>query len=217
MIWESNVPVSATILTLWYLNNLSLCIRCFVYSVFNDQSATQACNRLTDLQEFRSSQTVKVNPDRPQQQARFLTLEVSRVWMKTTIIISLFPFNQGAFKACARVSELQVFTHTAEVKVDPDKPLEGVRLAVLQVALCEWLSHCISHMMSNWRPNLTPTKNWEIPTKLFKDIGWLKIYSFCLMTSVFVLNLKSLMLNVIDGSLDLVQVFIAELLFFFSF
>lgn len=57
--------------------------------------------------------------------------------MKTTIIISLFPFNQGAFKACARVSELQVFTHTAEVKVDPDKPLEGVRLAVLQVALCE--------------------------------------------------------------------------------
>lgn len=44
--------------------------------------------------------------------------------------------NQGAFKACARVPELQAFTHTAEVKVDPDKPLEGARLAVLQVALC---------------------------------------------------------------------------------
>ncbi|KAI3377847.1 hypothetical protein L3Q82_008984, partial [Scortum barcoo] len=75
--------------------------------------AIQACNRLADLQEFKSSQTVKVNPDRPQQQARFITLE-------------------GAFTACAKVSELQVFTQTAEVKVDPDKPLEGARLAVLQ-------------------------------------------------------------------------------------
>lgn len=42
--------------------------------------------------------------------------------------------NQGAFTACARVSELQAFTQTVEVKVDPDKPLEGARLAVLQVA-----------------------------------------------------------------------------------
>ncbi|XP_036950736.1 methenyltetrahydrofolate synthase domain-containing protein isoform X3 [Acanthopagrus latus] len=42
------------------------------------------------------------------------------------------PNFKGAFTACAKVSELQVFTHTAEVKVDPDKPLEGARLAVLQ-------------------------------------------------------------------------------------
>ncbi|XP_070818880.1 methenyltetrahydrofolate synthase domain-containing protein isoform X1 [Chaetodon trifascialis] len=42
------------------------------------------------------------------------------------------PNFKGAFAACGRVSELQVFTHTAEVKVDPDKPLEGARLAVLQ-------------------------------------------------------------------------------------
>uniref|UniRef100_A0A8D2ZHK4 Methenyltetrahydrofolate synthase domain-containing protein n=1 Tax=Scophthalmus maximus TaxID=52904 RepID=A0A8D2ZHK4_SCOMX len=42
------------------------------------------------------------------------------------------PNFKGAFTACARVSELQVFTQTPEVKVDPDKPLEGVRLAVLQ-------------------------------------------------------------------------------------
>ncbi len=44
-------------------------------------------------------------------------------------------FKQGAFTACGKVTELQVFTQTAEVKVDPDKPLEGARLAVLQVAL----------------------------------------------------------------------------------
>uniref|UniRef100_A0A4W6C284 Methenyltetrahydrofolate synthase domain-containing protein n=1 Tax=Lates calcarifer TaxID=8187 RepID=A0A4W6C284_LATCA len=42
------------------------------------------------------------------------------------------PNFKGAFTACAKVSELQVFTKTPEVKVDPDKPLEGARLAVLQ-------------------------------------------------------------------------------------
>lgn len=74
------------------------------------------------LQEFKSSQTVKINPDR---HARFVALEVSRP------VLSVSP--QGAFTACAKVCELPVFTHTAEVKVDPDKPLEGVRLEVLQV------------------------------------------------------------------------------------
>ncbi|XP_029000664.1 methenyltetrahydrofolate synthase domain-containing protein isoform X1 [Betta splendens] len=42
------------------------------------------------------------------------------------------PNFKGAFTACDRVSELQVFSQTVEVKVDPDKPLEGARLAVLQ-------------------------------------------------------------------------------------
>ncbi|XP_028257513.1 methenyltetrahydrofolate synthase domain-containing protein [Parambassis ranga] len=42
------------------------------------------------------------------------------------------PNFKGASEACAKVPELQVFTQTAEVKVDPDKPLEGARLAVLQ-------------------------------------------------------------------------------------
>ncbi|KAK2854104.1 hypothetical protein Q5P01_006765 [Channa striata] len=42
------------------------------------------------------------------------------------------PNFKGAFTACARVSELQAFAQTVEVKVDPDKPLEGARLAVLQ-------------------------------------------------------------------------------------
>lgn len=41
------------------------------------QGAVPACDRLSALQEFKSSQTVKVNPDRPQQQARYITLDVS--------------------------------------------------------------------------------------------------------------------------------------------
>ncbi|XP_041651293.1 methenyltetrahydrofolate synthase domain-containing protein isoform X2 [Cheilinus undulatus] len=42
------------------------------------------------------------------------------------------PNFKGAFTACNKVSELQEFTKTSEVKVDPDKPLEGARMAVLQ-------------------------------------------------------------------------------------
>ncbi|XP_034382396.1 methenyltetrahydrofolate synthase domain-containing protein [Cyclopterus lumpus] len=42
------------------------------------------------------------------------------------------PNFKGAFTACTKVSELQEFTQATEVKVDPDKPLEGARLAVLQ-------------------------------------------------------------------------------------
>ncbi|XP_008303877.1 methenyltetrahydrofolate synthase domain-containing protein [Stegastes partitus] len=42
------------------------------------------------------------------------------------------PNFKGAFGACAKVSDLPAFTQTAEVKVDPDKPLESARLAVLQ-------------------------------------------------------------------------------------
>ncbi|KAL1007329.1 hypothetical protein UPYG_G00085070 [Umbra pygmaea] len=63
----------------------------------NFKGAVPACDRISALQEFKSSQTVK-----------------------------------GAHTACAKVSELQVFNETDQVKVDPDKPLEGARLAVLQ-------------------------------------------------------------------------------------
>ncbi|XP_024151720.1 methenyltetrahydrofolate synthase domain-containing protein isoform X2 [Oryzias melastigma] len=42
------------------------------------------------------------------------------------------PNFKGAFASCAKLTELAVFSQSAEVKVDPDKPLEGARLAVLQ-------------------------------------------------------------------------------------
>ncbi|XP_042561476.1 methenyltetrahydrofolate synthase domain-containing protein isoform X1 [Clupea harengus] len=42
------------------------------------------------------------------------------------------PNFKGAHGACTKVSELQVFSKTDEVKVDPDKPLEGARLMILQ-------------------------------------------------------------------------------------
>ncbi|XP_061078516.1 methenyltetrahydrofolate synthase domain-containing protein [Conger conger] len=42
------------------------------------------------------------------------------------------PNFKGAERACAHVSTLEIFHRTNEVKVDPDKPLEGARLEVLQ-------------------------------------------------------------------------------------
>ncbi|NXG62884.1 MTHSD protein, partial [Hemiprocne comata] len=42
------------------------------------------------------------------------------------------PNFKGSHQACCSIKELDVFNRASEVKVDPDKPLEGVRLAVLQ-------------------------------------------------------------------------------------
>ncbi|XP_050779296.1 methenyltetrahydrofolate synthase domain-containing protein isoform X1 [Gopherus flavomarginatus] len=42
------------------------------------------------------------------------------------------PNFKGSHQACHAVRELDVFNRTREVKVDPDKPLEGVRLVALQ-------------------------------------------------------------------------------------
>ncbi|XP_036441431.1 methenyltetrahydrofolate synthase domain-containing protein isoform X1 [Colossoma macropomum] len=42
------------------------------------------------------------------------------------------PNFKGAYGACNKIVTLDVFSKTSEVKVDPDKPLEGARLAALQ-------------------------------------------------------------------------------------
>ncbi|XP_036896134.1 methenyltetrahydrofolate synthase domain-containing protein isoform X3 [Sturnira hondurensis] len=42
------------------------------------------------------------------------------------------PNFKGSSRACHSIKDLDVFARTQEVKVDPDKPLEGVRLLALQ-------------------------------------------------------------------------------------
>eukprot|EP00076_Gallus_gallus_P044514 XP_025010052.1 methenyltetrahydrofolate synthase domain-containing protein [Gallus gallus] len=42
------------------------------------------------------------------------------------------PNFKGSHQACCSIKELDVFNRASEIKVDPDKPLEGVRLAALQ-------------------------------------------------------------------------------------
>ena len=41
------------------------------------QGAAEAGDRAASLDVFKDSQTVKINPDKPQEQCRFKTLEVS--------------------------------------------------------------------------------------------------------------------------------------------
>uniref|UniRef100_A0A8C5G368 Methenyltetrahydrofolate synthase domain-containing protein n=1 Tax=Gouania willdenowi TaxID=441366 RepID=A0A8C5G368_GOUWI len=61
---------------------------------FKRQGANQACNRLADLQEFKASHTVKVNPDRPQLQARFVTLEAQKTLLVPTPRLRTGLFNK---------------------------------------------------------------------------------------------------------------------------
>ncbi|XP_061333311.1 methenyltetrahydrofolate synthase domain-containing protein isoform X2 [Pezoporus flaviventris] len=42
------------------------------------------------------------------------------------------PNFKGSHQACCSIRELDIFIRAREIKVDPDKPLEGVRLAALQ-------------------------------------------------------------------------------------
>ncbi|XP_068812044.1 methenyltetrahydrofolate synthase domain-containing protein isoform X1 [Struthio camelus] len=42
------------------------------------------------------------------------------------------PNFEGSHQACCAIKGLDVFSRAREIKVDPDKPLEGVRLAALQ-------------------------------------------------------------------------------------
>ncbi|NXW57887.1 MTHSD protein, partial [Eurystomus gularis] len=42
------------------------------------------------------------------------------------------PNFKGSHQACCSIKELDLFNRAHEIKVDPDKPLEGVRLAALQ-------------------------------------------------------------------------------------
>ncbi|OPJ78199.1 methenyltetrahydrofolate synthase domain-containing protein isoform B [Patagioenas fasciata monilis] len=42
------------------------------------------------------------------------------------------PNFKGSHQTCCSIKELDVFNRACEIKVDPDKPLEGVRLAALQ-------------------------------------------------------------------------------------
>uniref|UniRef100_A0A8V5GXZ8 Methenyltetrahydrofolate synthase domain-containing protein n=1 Tax=Melopsittacus undulatus TaxID=13146 RepID=A0A8V5GXZ8_MELUD len=42
------------------------------------------------------------------------------------------PNFKGSHQACCSIRELDMFIRAREIKVDPDKPLEGVRLAALQ-------------------------------------------------------------------------------------
>ncbi|XP_071344363.1 methenyltetrahydrofolate synthase domain-containing protein isoform X1 [Trachinotus anak] len=108
----------------------------------NFKGANQACNRLADLQEFKSSQTVKVNPDRPQQQARFVTLEAQKTLLVPTPRLRTGLFNkitppQGASKEELRICSSSQGVKDFSVPVGLDAKVKVDLVVVGSVAVSE--------------------------------------------------------------------------------
>ncbi|KFW84071.1 Methenyltetrahydrofolate synthase domain-containing protein, partial [Manacus vitellinus] len=74
----------------------------------NFKGASHAATRLLALQEFRAARTVKINPDAPQRNARFLTLEARKTLLVPTPRLRTGLFNRivpppGATKEVLRI------------------------------------------------------------------------------------------------------------------
>ncbi|XP_014798083.1 PREDICTED: methenyltetrahydrofolate synthase domain-containing protein isoform X2 [Calidris pugnax] len=74
----------------------------------NFQGASHAATRLLGLQEFKAANTVKINPDAPQKNARFLTLEARKTLLVPTPRLRTGLFNRivppsGATKEILRI------------------------------------------------------------------------------------------------------------------
>ncbi|KFV53637.1 Methenyltetrahydrofolate synthase domain-containing protein, partial [Tyto alba] len=72
------------------------------------QGASHAATRLLGLQEFKAASTVKINPDAPQKNARFLTLEARKTLLVPTPRLKTGLFNRivppsGATKEILRI------------------------------------------------------------------------------------------------------------------
>nr|XP_057944725.1 methenyltetrahydrofolate synthase domain-containing protein isoform X3 [Doryrhamphus excisus] len=82
----------------------------------NFKGSIQACNRLAVLQEFKSSQTVKINPDRPQQQARIITLEAHKTLLVPTPRLRSGLFNKIVPPQGANKEQLRICSSSQGVK-----------------------------------------------------------------------------------------------------
>ncbi|KGL89960.1 Methenyltetrahydrofolate synthase domain-containing protein, partial [Charadrius vociferus] len=74
----------------------------------NFKGASHAATRLLGLQEFKAASTVKINPDAPQKNARFLTLEARKTLLVPTPRLRTGLFNKivppsGATKEILRI------------------------------------------------------------------------------------------------------------------
>uniref|UniRef100_A0A3Q3Q246 Methenyltetrahydrofolate synthase domain-containing protein n=1 Tax=Monopterus albus TaxID=43700 RepID=A0A3Q3Q246_MONAL len=123
-------------------NNLANFPRPVHNRIPNFKAANQACNRLADLQVFKSSQTVKINPDKPQQQARFVTLEAQKTLLVPTPRLRTGLFNkitppQGASKEQLRVCSSSQGVKDFSVPVDLNAKVKVDLLVIGSVAVSE--------------------------------------------------------------------------------
>ncbi|XP_050991531.1 methenyltetrahydrofolate synthase domain-containing protein isoform X3 [Labeo rohita] len=82
----------------------------------NFKVAAHACKRLPDLQKFRSSRVIKVNPDRPQEHARFIILEARKTLLVPTPRLKTGLFNRIIPPKGATKEELRVCSTSQGIK-----------------------------------------------------------------------------------------------------
>ncbi|XP_048119043.1 methenyltetrahydrofolate synthase domain-containing protein isoform X2 [Alosa alosa] len=123
-------------------NNLANFPRPVHNRIPNFKGAAQACNQLKVLQEFKSSSVVKVNPDKPQEQARFCTLEAKKTLLVPTPRLRTGLFNkiippQGASKEDLRVCSTSQGVKDFSVPIGLDAKVKVDLVVVGSVAVSE--------------------------------------------------------------------------------
>ncbi|XP_048371147.1 methenyltetrahydrofolate synthase domain-containing protein isoform X2 [Sphaerodactylus townsendi] len=108
----------------------------------NFKGAPRACARLPALQEFQRARTVKVNPDAPQRNARFLTLEARKTLLVPTPRLRTGLFNRivppaGAAKDTLRKCATSQGVRDYSVPVGLDSNVHMDLVVVGSVAVSE--------------------------------------------------------------------------------
>ncbi|XP_063957150.1 methenyltetrahydrofolate synthase domain-containing protein-like [Lytechinus pictus] len=107
----------------------------------NFKGAAEACNRLGRMEIFQKAKTIKVNPDKPQQQARFLALEAHKTLLVPTPRLRTGLFNRitppaGANKKMLRTcsSSQGVRQYSAPVGLDAEVKVDLVIIGSVAVS-----------------------------------------------------------------------------------
>ncbi|XP_018429263.1 PREDICTED: methenyltetrahydrofolate synthase domain-containing protein [Nanorana parkeri] len=131
-------------------NNLADFPRPVHHRIPNFKGAAGACERLRVLREFQEATTIKINPDTPQKNARFLTLEAQKTLLVPTPRLRTGLFNRitpppGATKELLRICSTSQVGHPS-----PLSPLGSS---------CRLPPHTHTHTV--WFPLLSPS-GWRI-------------------------------------------------------
>ncbi|XP_060132036.1 methenyltetrahydrofolate synthase domain-containing protein isoform X2 [Zootoca vivipara] len=123
-------------------NNLADFPRPVHHRIPNFKDAPHASARLPDLQEFQSARTVKVNPDAPQKNARFLALEARKALLVPTPRLRTGLFNRiipppGATKEMLRKCATSQGVRDYSVPVGLDAKVHVDLVVVGSVAVSE--------------------------------------------------------------------------------
>jgi 5-formyltetrahydrofolate cyclo-ligase len=82
---ETKESIREKVWTYLEKNNIAKFPRPVKKRIPNFEGAIQACDNLPGLEEFKAAQTIKVNPDKPQEQGRFLVLESGKTLVVTPL------------------------------------------------------------------------------------------------------------------------------------